>query len=43
MGFTVGILLLLVLYYAISGVASLQVSYAAFDKEQGQLAQKKGQ
>lgn len=43
MGFTVGILLLLVLYYAIAGVASLQVSYAAFDKEQGQLAQKKGQ
>jgi len=43
MGFTAGILLLFILYYAIAGVASLQVSYAAFDKEQGQLAQKKGQ
>jgi len=43
MGFTVGILLLVILYCAISGVASLQVSYAAFDKETGALAQKKGQ
>ena len=43
MGFLVGIPLLMILYYAISGVASLQVTYAAFDKETGQLAQKKGQ
>ncbi len=43
MGFTAGILLLVILYCAISGVASLQVSYAAFDKETGALAQKKGQ
>ena len=43
MGFSVGLVLLLILYVAITGVASLQVSYAAFDKESGQLAQKKGQ
>ncbi|OAP62460.1 hypothetical protein AYL99_04663 [Fonsecaea erecta] len=41
MGYLVGFLLLLILYVAISGVASLQVTYAAFDKEQGQLATKK--
>ncbi|RMZ81935.1 hypothetical protein DV737_g2303, partial [Chaetothyriales sp. CBS 132003] len=41
MGFLVGFLLLLILYVAIYGLASLQVTYAAFDKEQGQLAPKK--
>ncbi|KIW84536.1 hypothetical protein Z517_03786 [Fonsecaea pedrosoi CBS 271.37] len=41
MGYLVGLLLLLILYVAVSGVASLQVTYAAFDKEQGQLATKK--
>ncbi|OAL29445.1 hypothetical protein AYO20_09182 [Fonsecaea nubica] len=41
MGYLVGFLLLLILYVAVSGVASLQVTYAAFDKEQGQLATKK--
>ena len=40
MGFVVGILLLLILYVAISGIAGMQVSYAAFDKESGQLAKK---
>lgn len=43
MGFLVGFLLLSILYVAISAVASLQVTYAAFDKEQGQLATKKPQ
>ena len=43
MGFLVGILLLSILYFAVSGVAGMQVSYAAFDKETGQLAQKKSQ
>jgi hypothetical protein len=43
MGFLVGILLLSILYVAVSGVASLQVTYAAFDKESGALAQKKSQ
>ena len=41
MGFLVGFLLLSILYVAVSAVASLQVTYAAFDKEQGQLATKK--
>ncbi|KIW72604.1 hypothetical protein PV04_00786 [Phialophora macrospora] len=41
MGFLVGFLLLSMLYVAISAVASLQVTYAAFDKEQGHLAGKK--
>ncbi|KIX93349.1 uncharacterized protein Z520_10992 [Fonsecaea multimorphosa CBS 102226] len=41
MGYLVGFLLLTILYVAISGVASLQVTYAAFDKDQGQLATKK--
>ena len=35
MGFLAGFLLLSILYVAISAVASLQVTYAAFDKEQG--------
>lgn len=43
MGLVVAIPLLLLLYVAISGVASLQVSYAAFDKETGPAAQNKQQ
>ncbi|RMZ80647.1 hypothetical protein DV738_g2630, partial [Chaetothyriales sp. CBS 135597] len=43
MGFLVGFILLLILYVGISALASLQVTYAAFDKEQGQLAPKKVQ
>ena len=43
MGLVVGFILLMILYVGISGLASLQVSYAAFDKEQGQLASKKTQ
>lgn len=43
MGLLVSFLLLSILYVAISGVASLQVSYAAFDKENGPTAQKKAQ
>ena len=43
MGIIVGLLLLSILYVAISGVAGLQVSYAAFDKEMGPAAQKKQQ
>lgn len=43
MGLLVGFLLLSILYVAISGVASLQVSYAAFDREMGPAAQKKQQ
>lgn len=42
MAFIVAIILFSILYVAISGVSSLQVSYAAFDKEVGQ-AQKKAQ
>jgi hypothetical protein len=41
MGLLVSILLLSILYVAIRGVSSLQVSYAAFDKEMGPAAQKK--
>ena len=40
MGLFVALLLLSILYVAIAGVASLQVSYAAFDKEMGPTAQK---
>jgi hypothetical protein len=43
MGFLVGFILLSILYVAVSGVAGMQISYAAFDKESGQLAQKKSQ
>ena len=43
MGLFVSIFLLLILYIAISGVASLQVSYGSFDKEMGPQAQKKQQ
>ena len=41
MGFLVGFLLLSILYVAVSAVASLQVTYAAFDKDQSQSASKK--
>ncbi|EXJ78977.1 hypothetical protein A1O3_08477 [Capronia epimyces CBS 606.96] len=43
MSFLVGFLLLSILYVAISAVASLQVTYAAFDKETGAFAGKKQQ
>lgn len=43
MGFLVGLMLLSILYFAITGVTGLQVTYAAFDKETVQLAQKKSQ
>jgi hypothetical protein len=41
MGFSVGFILLSILYVAVSGVAGMQVSYAAFDKESGHPAHKK--
>lgn len=41
MGFLISFILVMILYVAINGVASLQVSYAAFDKELGPVAQKK--
>ena len=41
MGLFVSILLLSILSVAIRGLSSLQVSYAAFDKEMGPAAQKK--
>ena len=40
MGLLVTFILVSILYVAITGVASLQVSYAAFDKEMGPSAQK---
>ena len=43
MGLVVASILLPILYVAISGVASLEVSYAAFDKDMGPAAQKKQQ
>lgn len=43
MGFLVSLVLFSILYVAISAVSSLQVSYAAFDKEMGPAAQKKQQ
>ena len=43
MGLVVGLLLFSILYVGISAVSSLQVSYAAFDKEMGPAAQKKQQ
>lgn len=39
----VTLLLLAILYVAISAIASLQVSYAAFEREMGPVAQKKQQ
>lgn len=41
MGLLVSFVLVMILYVGITGVASLQVSYAAFDKEMGPAAQKK--
>ena len=41
MGILITLPLLMILYVAISGVSSLQVSYAAFDREMGPAAQKK--
>lgn len=41
MGLLVSFILLSILYVGINGVASLQVSYAAFDKEMGPATQKK--
>ncbi|KAL9117068.1 MAG: hypothetical protein Q9187_006396 [Circinaria calcarea] len=43
MGLVVGLLLFSILYVGISALSSLQVSYAAFDKEMGPAAQKKQQ
>ena len=43
MGLLVAFILLMIIYVAISGVSSLQVSYAAFDKENGPAAQRKQQ
>lgn len=40
MGLLIAFILVMILYVAISGVASLQVSYAAFDREMGPVAQK---
>jgi len=41
MGIFVMIILLYILYVGISAVASLQISYAAFDRDMGPTAQKK--
>lgn len=41
MGLVVLSILLSILYVGVNGVASLQVSYAAFDKDMGPAAQKK--
>lgn len=41
MGLSVSLVLLAILSVGISGVASLEVSYGAFDKEMGPAAQKK--
>ncbi|KIV94364.1 hypothetical protein PV10_02137 [Exophiala mesophila] len=43
MGLLAGFFLLSILYVAISAISSLQVTYAAFDKETGALAGKKTQ
>ncbi|KAI9818203.1 MAG: hypothetical protein M1827_000828 [Pycnora praestabilis] len=43
MGLVVGFVLLSILYVGVTGVASLQVSYAAFEKDMGPAAQKKQQ
>lgn len=43
MGILTAVLLLSILYVAISGVASLQITYAAFDKETGPAKQSKAQ
>lgn len=41
MGLLVSFILISILYVGVNGVASLQVSYAAFDKEMGPATQKK--
>lgn len=41
MGLSVSALLLSILYVGVTGLASLQVSYASFDKDMGPAAQKK--
>jgi hypothetical protein len=43
MGLVVGFVLLSILYVGISGIAGLEVSYMAFDKEMGPAAQKSKQ
>lgn len=43
MGLIVGLLLISILYVGISALSSLSVTYAAFDREQGQMAGKKMQ
>ncbi|KAJ9631006.1 hypothetical protein H2203_001534 [Taxawa tesnikishii (nom. ined.)] len=43
MGLTVTVLLLLILYIAVSAISGLEVSYMAFSKEMGPAAQKKQQ
>ena len=43
MALLVALPLFLILYVGVTGVASLQVSYAAFDKEMGPAAQRKQQ
>lgn len=43
MGLITGIILISILSVALSAISSLQVPYAAFDKEMGPAAQKKQQ
>jgi hypothetical protein len=43
MGLLVGLLLISILSVGLSAISSLQVSYAAFDKEMGPAAQRKAQ
>jgi hypothetical protein len=43
MGILVSLIFLAILWVGVSAVASLQVSYGAFDKEMGPAAQKKQQ
>ncbi|KAI9819065.1 MAG: hypothetical protein M1832_004107 [Thelocarpon impressellum] len=43
MGLLIAFILLSILYAGLNGIASLKVSYAAFDKDMGPAAQKKAQ
>ena len=43
MGLTVSILLIVILYVALSAISGLQVSYMAFSKEMNPASQKKQQ
>lgn len=43
MGILVSLILLSILYVGISGIAGMEVSYAAFDREMGPQAQRKAQ